>query len=295
MYAAIDHQITLDLGGRNTRHLYEAASEGTPLVKAAAERLFEAADSGDRILLSTGFPIVPPVAPETDGPLGTVVLARALGALGATPVIVVEPMVEATISAVFGLLDCEFPIETVDPATAATESLLDRHDPDAAVAVEKPGQCADGSHRNMAGEPVSQHVASADTLFEQARNCGIPTVAVGDGGNEIGMGVVQSAVREHVDHGETIACVRPVDHLVVAGVSNWGAYGVVAALSLLADEPLLHSSEDERRLIEASLDAGCVDGVTGETLRCVDGIPSAVHAAVVDVLAEGCRAALDGA
>jgi hypothetical protein len=161
------------------------------------------------------------------------------------------------------------------------------------VAVEKPGRSADGSHRNMSGEPVSQHVVAVDALFEGARDRGVPTVAVGDGGNEIGMGLVQSAVHEHVDYGETIASVTPVDHLVVAGVSNWGAYGIVAALSLLAGEALLHTGGIERRLLAASLDAGCVDGVRGESVRSVDGIPSAVHEAVVDVLAESCAAALD--
>jgi len=293
MYAAIDHQITLDLGGRNCRRLYEAAHEGTPLVKSAAERLLEAADSGDRVLLSTGFPIVPPEAPETDGPLGTAVLARALGQLGAEPVIVVEPMVEATITALLDVLDCEYPTEIVDPATATVESLLDRHDPGAVVAVEKPGRCADGSHRNMNGDPISQHIAPVDALFEGARDRGIPTVAVGDGGNEVGMGLVQSAVEAHVDSGETIACVTPVDHLVVAGVSNWVAYGVVAELSLLAGEELLHTGAIERQLLAASLDAGCVDGVRGESVLSVDGIPSAVHEGVVSVLTECCAAALD--
>ncbi|MEA1931155.1 MAG: DUF4392 domain-containing protein [Euryarchaeota archaeon] len=294
MYTAIDHQITLDLGDRNCRRLYEAAHEGTPLVKRAAEPLLEAADSRDRVLLSTGFPIVPPVAPETDGPLGTAVMAHALDSLGAEPVIVVEPMVEATMATLLDVLDCEAEIELVDPATASAESLLDRDEPGAVVAVEKPGRCADGSHRNMNGEAVSRHVSSVDALFEEARDRGVPTVAVGDGGNEIGMGVVQSAVRKHVDHGETIACVTSVDHLVVAGVSNWGAYGIVGALSLLAGEPLLHTAQTERRLLAASLKAGCVDGVSGESVLSVDGIPSGVHEGVVSVLAESCGAALDG-
>ena len=36
-----------------------------------------------------------------------------------------------------------------------------------------------------------------------------------------------------------IACAVRVDHLVVAPVSNWGAYAVVAALSRLAGEKLV--------------------------------------------------------
>lgn len=296
MYVALDHQITFDPGGRNCRRLYEAARTGPPLVKPAAERLFAAADAGGRVLLSTGFPIVPPEAPETDGPPGTVVLARAVERLGGTPVIVVEPAVRETITALVDALGMEPPvIETVPPTADRdrAEGLLDRHEPAAVVAVEKPARSADGSYRNMAGEDVSAFVGGVDALFERARDHGVPTVGIGDGGNEIGMGAVRAAVHDHVDHGATIASRTAVDQLVVAGVSNWGAYGVVAALSLLADEPLLHTGGVERQLLSASLDAGCVDGVHGEPVLSVDGIPSGVHEGVVDVLAESCTAALD--
>ena len=34
-----------------------------------------------------------------------------------------------------------------------------------------------------------------------------------------------------VPNGERIACITSCDHLVVAGVSNWGAYGLMAALA----------------------------------------------------------------
>ena len=296
MYAAIDHQITFDPGGRNCRRLYEAARNGPPLVKPAAEELLDAADAGGRILLSTGFPIVPPEAPETDGPLGTVVLARAVAALGGRPVIVVESAVREAISALADTLGMEQPvIETVTPTAGGgrAERLLDRHEPAAVVAVEKPGRSADGSYRNMAGEDVSAFVGGVDALFERARDHGVPTVGIGDGGNEIGMGAIRSAVHDHVDHGETIASRTAVDQLVVAGVSNWGAYGVVAALSLLAGERLLHTGGAERRMLAASLDAGCVDGVSGESVLSVDGIPSGVHEGVVDVLFESCATALD--
>ncbi len=290
MFAEIDHQITLDLGGRHSRRLYEAVREDNPLVKTAAERLRRACEPGRHILLTTGFPIVPPGNPETDGPLGTVVLARALARLGATPVLVVEPMVRDPITALLTELGCDFPVETVGPAEANADALLARYEPTAVVAIEKPGRCADGSYRNMGGENILEHVGSVDALFEEAREQGIPTVAVGDGGNEIGMGVVQSTVEAEIPHGETIACVTPVDTLVVAGVSNWGAYGIVTALSVLAGENLLHTGETERRLLATSLEAGCVDGVSGTAELCVDGIPSAVHESVVDILHQSCAA-----
>ena len=53
--------------------------------------------------------------------------------------------------------------------------------------------------------------------------------AIGDGGNELGMGSALQAVRAAIPLGETIACVVPCDNLLVAGVSNWGAWGLIAA------------------------------------------------------------------
>lgn len=295
MFAELDHQLTLDPGGRNCRELYAAAREDSPLVKDAAGCLLEACESGGEILVSTGFPILPVAQPETDGPLGAAVLARGLSRLGGTPIIVGEPMVHEPMTAVAEALGMEVPeIETVDPAAASVEGILDRDDISAAVAIERPGRCGDGSYRTMAGDDISPLVGPVETLFEAAGDRGIPTVAVGDGGNEIGMGAVRSAVETHVTHGETIACVRSVDHLVVAGVSNWGAYGIVAALSLLTGEQLLHSGGTERDLLAASLDAGCVDGVSGESELSVDGVASGVHEGVVDVLAESCGVALEG-
>jgi hypothetical protein len=201
-------------------------------------------------------------------------------------------MIHEPITAISTALGCDFVIETVGPAEPNADSLFDRYDPSAVVAVEKPGLCADGSYRNMGGEDISKHVGSVDTLFEQARQQGVPTVAVGDGGNEIGMGMVQSTVEVEIPHGETIACVTPVDTLVIAGVSNWGAYGIVAGLSLLTGENLLHTGEIERQLLAAGVKEGCVDGVSGEGVMSVDGIACEIHESVVDVLHHSCAIAV---
>jgi len=298
MFAAIDRQLTVDLGGRNVQPLYAAARNDEPLVAAAATPLFAAAAAGELVVLTTGFPIPPSNEPETDGPLGTVALAGALADLGAKPLVVTEPRVEPAITAVADALGIKLP-ETVSlaPSDSAAEpttarSLLDR-EPGAVVAVEKPGPTADGSYRTAAGEDITARVADIEPLFAAARERGIPTVGVGDGGNEVGMGAVQSAVEQHIDNGETIACRTPVDALVVAGVSNWGAYGVVAALSLTAGRELLHTGPTERELLAAAVEAGCIDGVTGEATPSVDGIPGAIHADVVDLLGDICTTEID--
>lgn len=294
-FEAVDHQITLDLGGRNSRQLYEEArgEAGEPLVKQAADRLRAAVNAGDAVLLTTGFPIAGPDCPETDGPLGTAVLAHALAALGAKPVIVVDDRTAPVVAALTDELGVDSLIERTasDTTTEFAESLLDRHEPAAAVAVETPGRTADGSYRNMAGEDISQLVSGVDELFARAADRGILTVAVGDGGNEIGMGGVRSTVERRVDYGPTIACVTPVEQLVVAGVSNWGTYGLVAALSIRTNQQLLHTGATEQRLLATCVEVGAVDGVTGKPTESVDGIPGEVHARVVNILRYCCGSA----
>jgi len=295
VFAALDQLLTVDIGGRNTRQLYAAARDDEPLVETAAAPLRAVAAAGESVVLTTGFPIPPSNQPETDGPPGTVVLAGALAELGAEPVVATEPGVEPSITAVADALGIE-PPETVSLApseSTATVSLLDSYDPGAIVAIEKPGPTADGSYRTAAGEAITSLVADSGGLFEAARERGIPTVAVGDGGNEVGMGGIRGAVEAHIDHGETIACVTPADALVVAAVSNWGAYGIVAALSLGSGRQLLHDGDTEQDLLDTAVESGCVDGVTGAATASVDGISPQIHAAVVDLLSDICAAEID--
>lgn len=110
------------------------------------------------------------------------------------------------------------------------------------------------------------------------------TVGVGDGGNEIGMGRVRARLAREGALVARIASVVPVDHLVVAGVSNWGAYGIVAQLGRLTGHRLLHTPADERRLIDACVAAGAIDGLTHRREPTVDALDADTHAAVVALL-----------
>ncbi len=127
--------------------------------------------------------------------------------------------------------------------------------------------------------------ASRPPLQQFQRDASQPiTIAVGDGGNEIGMGSVRARLVRQGRLMARIACVVRVNHLVVAGTSNWGAYGIVAALQRLARRPLLHTPGLERRLLEACVAAGAVDGLLRHRRPTVDGLPLEVHTAVVELL-----------
>jgi hypothetical protein len=148
----------------------------------------------------------------------------------------------------------------------------------------------------MRGLDVTDRVRPAHLLFEAARRAELPvvTIGIGDGGNEIGMGRVPwRVVRRNIARGGLVACRVPADHLIVCGVSNWGAYGLAAGvLHLLGadDDPSLFSIDRERELLQLMVDKGpLVDGLTGRPEATVDGLPFERYAAILarlrDVLA----------
>jgi hypothetical protein len=142
---------------------------------------------------------------------------------------------------------------------------------------EVPPEHQDRCH-NMRGADITEHMAPAHLLFEAVRGePGVTTVGIGDGGNEIGMGKVPwQVVRGNIPEGSLVACRVPTDHLIVCGVSNWGAYGLAAGVYLLRGlepPPGLFDPERERCLLEAMVEQGpLVDGVTGRQAATVDGL-----------------------
>ena len=101
---------------------------------------------------------------------------------------------------------------------------------------------------------------------------GITTIAIGDGGNELGMGKVYSKLIDHVKNGHLICATISSDYLLVAQVSNWGGHVLVAALSILSGQILLHDEDMERKLLKVLIDEGAVDGLTKKNMMTVDGL-----------------------
>jgi hypothetical protein len=269
----IDHLLSLDLGGRGIAGFF---TPGGAL--AAARALLRAR----RVVIVTGF-CVPPGTPETDGPPGSAVLGRALRRLGARVSYVTDPAVEAPMIATLAALG-EPPDVVTDLAPAA---VLARERPTHLVAIERPGRAADGDYLSARGESIAAWNRPLDEMFVQrrpARSRGPVTVAVGDGGNEIGMGNVRRRLAREGALMARIASRVRVDHLVVAGASNWGAYGIVAGLGRLRGAPLLHTPDLEARMLEACVKAGAVDGITRKAEPTVDGLPLVTHQAMVELL-----------
>lgn len=276
----IETLCAVDAGGRGIGRLLLPGA-----MAAAAESLAAAA----RVVLLTGFVPRPTWGAETDGPSGTVVLGRALRRLGATVLYLADPPVVPLLHACLKTLREPRDLTTVsaepEAAVRAARRALRAFRPTHLVAVERPGRAADGGYYNARGGSVAAQNAPLDALFLSRRN-GLVTVGIGDGGNEIGMGCVRSRVVRHVPNGTKIASVVRTDHLVVAGTSNWGAWGVTAHLALAVGRDLLHTEEEEGRLTRAMVAAGGVDGLTGVARPSVDSLPLALHRTLLRTLRE---------
>ena len=267
--------------GRNIGALCAAARGG--LWRGAAAL---AAGEPGAIGLITGFyvPQASPPAAETDGPVGAALLARGFSRIGRDCRLATDlPCRNACAAALAAAGAQTAPIDSpavgasLDPLVATWRACGIT----TAIAIERCGKSADGAPRNMRGQDISDHTAPLDVLFLAGP---WRTIAIGDGGNEIGMGALpRSLIARNVDNGGAIACVTPANHLIVAGVSNWGAYALLAALALLRPDwrrPLTDCLDEtlDRRILETMVREGpAVDGVSRAQTPTVDNLPLAVH------------------
>lgn len=282
-FDAVDHLLALDPGRRGIAGFFQAG---------AARRAAGALAGSRRVLITTGF-IVEPKMAETDGPPGAAVLGRALRRLGADVSYVTDaesiPVMAAALRALGELPE----VRAYGDGPGAAADVLTRTRPTHLVAIERPARSGSGDYLNMRGDSVAEWNRPIDEIFVErggrgrgGRGSGSRpvTVGVGDGGNEIGMGNVRARLAKQGPLMAKIAATVTVDHLVVAGVSNWGAYGIVAHLGHLAGQALLHTPAQERELVAACVESGASDGVTRRREPTVDGLPLDVHASVVALL-----------
>jgi hypothetical protein len=319
----VDRLITLDLPFRKVIGLlYPPAREraGEPLAMKAAKQLHQRVKAREVALIATGWPDRPHISPkiaETDGPPGAALLGRALHrGLGAIPFFLIEDnlvgaMHKVVQSAGFRVLGpeetlaaasspatihaaCVLGFPTIpDRARSLAIALIDRFQPSAAIVIEKGGMNEKGVIHTSRGHDTTEHMAKADLLVQEAKARGILTIGIGDGGNEVGMGLIREEIRDHLPFGKKCNCpcgsgIAPVtetDLLVVATVSNWGAYGISACLAILLKEPaVFHSAKIERSVLEHASDAGFIDGISGFVEPGADGLDAETHCHVVELL-----------
>ena len=253
------------------------------------------------VAIITGFFIPKAQQPETDGPPGAVALARALLALGKKVTILSDDLCKPSVTACSTVIQNSFSPDAFSVSIFPEDKK--EHEAfisqfcstvDCLLSIERVGRSVDGSYRTMRGIDITQKTAPLDELFLYAKvhpELHITTIGIGDGGNEIGMGVKQEEVKNFIPQGALIGCVVPADYLVVAGVSNWGGYALSGALLCFAREQnkeisvvnAVYSSDEEQFcMLQNMVNVGCCDGVKGTPMLSVDGMDWSIHAQLLD-------------
>jgi hypothetical protein len=219
--------------------------------------------------ITTGFYILYGGTVETDGPPGALAIGKALEALGRKVVYVTDSYCLEVMKALAGpeAEVVDFPIAGTDESKKFARELLERLDPSLLISIERASPSADGIYRNMRSVDVSGYTAKIDVMFGS-----LPSVGIGDGGNEIGMGLLEKEIPGYPKLPQLPAAVA-CSHLVISSVSNWGGYGLVAAISKLSGRNLLPSVQEEAGWVRKCVKMGVVDGFTGEAKEYVDGFP----------------------
>ena len=237
--------------------------------RRAAERCLNAPGN---VLIGTGFPVNGSF--ETDGPIGALALGRVLEHVGSRPVFVCGPPLSGILKQQYRT--CEIPLLSWSESLPLVEEALERFNPRLIISVERPGAAADKRYYNMRGQDITGATMKFDLFFHQAP---CPTIAFGDGGNEIGMGNLKSFLAALPITPSVTEC----DELVVASVSNWGVYGVIAEMSRIRGEDLFRLFDPER-IVAYLVSNGSLDGVTWRPSRSEDGFPMRIGRDIIQAL-----------
>lgn len=228
----------------------------------AAEQLWHTPKGN--IFILTGFAVNG--KGETDGPPGSYFLYLALKKLGYTPYIITDELSYAYFHTIAPCL--------LYTHNTSAEYLLHTYAPTALISIERCGRYHDGLYYNMRKKDISALTPPMDDLILQSSAL---TIGIGDGGNEIGMGNVLSPLASL----DIIPSIVPCQHLIAATVSDWGAYGLIAALEHISHTPLLPSAPQIKQYIQYIVAQGAVDGLSGQNIAKIDGFEPEMECNIV--------------
>lgn len=236
------------------RELMRAASAFAPLRKLA---------------VVSGFYVPAAGAPETDGPGGAAILARAFQREGRECEIWTDARCIEVIAECAKAAGCAENTARIAPAS------LKERAPDGIIFVERLGRAADGRYYNFKKQDISEWTAPLDALADEAAGLGIHTIGIGDGGNEAGMGNFYAELCALLPGYAACLSVVRAEFALTADVSNWGAYALTEALSFVWGVRRGIEPGEETKMLEAAARAGAADGISGKCETSVDGFCAA--------------------
>ncbi len=224
------------------------------------------------VILTTGFFIKNAGVIETDGPPGALLQVKALEGLGKKVTIITDDHAADIMRKGLDFLGCDAVLTAfgADEDIPADEFIME--DTTHFITIERPGRAADGKYYNFRGLDISPWVAPVDDVLLACHRRNITTIAIGDGGNELGTAQVSCNVDRHIAPDRPFSCKIFADYCICAGVSNWAGYAQAALLSYLSGKNLMLDPAGLAGLLDEIVTAGAVDGVSGKQEATVDGL-----------------------
>ena len=321
---SLDDLANLDPRGYGVcKILYKASRDytGKPLCMNAAEKLCATVKEGDFVYIMTGFVLRPYKKAEMDGIVSSMLLCRALvKAFGAKPVIICP---EDNLEAVKNLSACvglhlfedmeelkEMPVsmgvitftKDAEKAAAQADEIIAKAMPTAVVSIECPGANELGCYHNAVGLDVTELEAKQDVLFDKLQAMGVLNIAIGDLGNEIGMGTISDTLEKYIPYARRGACncgcgggiaVRTkADNIITATVSDWGCYAMIAAIAFLCEDiDIMHTADLEKEAVICASRSGMID-MYGWLIPAIDGFGLEINLPIVALMGESVKSAL---
>ena len=290
---AIDTLISVDFHARGlVKPVYDILRKkiGTSLTYHAARGLSKVlTEKNDVVLIGTGFLIAPSLKPETDGPIGAALLARALDLIGSKPIIVAEKEalsclrgactaaelnvyedVKMALLVPHSVALIPYPVAK-DEAQNMANMLIKDLKPKAMVTIETPGQNENGLYHSAFGRQLADWVAPIDLLLTEVQRAGGFTIGIGDLGNEAGLGNAKPEIENAIPFGDKgVTTIIGSDAPIMSVISDFGTYGLIACLSAVTGKDLLHDARLQEQVTRAAVMSGGVEGIHGNPKAAID-------------------------
>ncbi len=303
--------------------LYPAARAytGESLCMNAAKKLYNTLKKGDLVYIMTGFVLRPYKRAETDGIVSAMLLCRALvKAFGVKPVVFCP---EDNLLAVAEMAEClglhlyddieDLKANTegmgvivftkdVTMAEKQADEIIKAAVPSALISIECPGANKKGVYHNAVGLDVTDLEAKQDVLFDKLKALGVLNIAIGDLGNEMGMGAISSHLEQYIPYAAEgrcrcgceggLAARTATDNIITATVSDWGCYAMIAAIAFLAENlDVMHTPEIEETALRTACKNGMID-MMGDMIPAIDGFDLEMNKTIVSLMRQTVKSTL---
>ncbi|HOA33203.1 MAG: DUF4392 domain-containing protein [Clostridiales bacterium] len=320
---SLDSIANLDPRGYGVcRVLYKAARDmaNEPLSIKGAKLIIDSLAPKGLVYIISGFVLPDCEKAETDGLIGAVLLSKVLALyFRAKPVIICPPEALSAAEAASRAIGLEVissipdasdrPYLSLMPFTKdkakaldETAALLENGMPCLVISIEAPGSNAEGEYHSAKGINITELEAKSDALFRLLQNMGVPSLSIGDLGNEIGLSTLRESVLKYIDKaGKSCQCGcvsgifsdTAADAVITATASDWGVYALISAIALLrGNKEIIPSGDELKDALRAGVENGLVD-MSGKAVPAIDGFNESLNAAVLSLMRELVSHAID--